>query len=445
MFSEVADGGVDATVVTFQARAEPQCDGLPLIGKNRDGGTVRDRPPVWGTMLHADGWTALWRAPRPVLGQIELTGCLVGDISDGPLGRARGRVTRARVVTETAERAGPDPAVWRRIPSEQRLRDVAVAPRWFADGMVKPDDAPATGVFAPVPDSPRVYESGVLVDLDLDDVPPLPLRPSIVPGSLAAHGNDIWAADQHLPLVVRFRARAEITVFTRPGRIGGGYELHADADGCWLNSADGIFRCDHDGTVRAVANECLSHTATAGTTLAGEVIVEPGNPHSPRGLGLIEPSGTVTDIPIEGLSIRSITTKGDGFLLVMNQHDSPGRPADWDGRPWLARLDRSGGLVHGPPLDEHWGSLRIMIGIQPAVVAYGTTLRRVLPDLTLDDESVATPDNVLDGWATNGRLWIATHTSHGTGPYGWQPFAETVVFPEKRQYWALHELERLSR
>lgn len=38
-------------------------------------------------------------------------------------------------------------------------------------------------------------------------------------------------------------------------------------------------------------------------------------------------------------------------------------------------------------------------------------------------------------------MWIATHPSHGTGPVGWRPLNSSTVLPEKRQYWALHELD----
>lgn len=129
-FLEVSGGDDDATVVTFQARAEPCGDGSPRMRTNSEGGTARDLLPEWETMLHGDGWSALWSAARPVFGEVELTGCLIGDIGDGPLGHVRGRVLRIRVVTETAEATGPDQSGWHRVPSAQRLHDVEIAPRW---------------------------------------------------------------------------------------------------------------------------------------------------------------------------------------------------------------------------------------------------------------------------------------------------------------------------
>lgn len=233
---------------------------------------------------------ALWSAARPVFGEVELTGCLIGDIGDGPLGHVRGRVLRIRVVTETAEATGPDRSGWHRVPSAQRLHDVEIAPRWFAHGRSQP------------PVAPRVYESGVLADLDLDDVPPLPLRPSIVAGSLAAHGSDLWVADGNLPVLMRLRDRAGVAVFTWAGRIGSGYDLRADADGCWLTGADGIFRCDQEGSVVRVRQGAV-HAGVDGT-LAAQVIPESGNSRPPSRLCLLEPSGIITDVPIPELSIR---------------------------------------------------------------------------------------------------------------------------------------------
>lgn len=71
LFAEAEHDEPDATIGTVRARAEPLGDGAPSRGGLMWDGTSHDEPPSWRIMLHGNGWTALWSAPRPVVGEVE--------------------------------------------------------------------------------------------------------------------------------------------------------------------------------------------------------------------------------------------------------------------------------------------------------------------------------------------------------------------------------------
>ncbi|WP_028935016.1 hypothetical protein [Pseudonocardia spinosispora] len=58
-------------------------------------------------MLHGDGWTATWQAPRPLIGEVQLRGVLFDDLVLEISTGVRGRVTRVQVITETIDTTGP--------------------------------------------------------------------------------------------------------------------------------------------------------------------------------------------------------------------------------------------------------------------------------------------------------------------------------------------------
>ncbi|MGH8922178.1 MAG: hypothetical protein ACRD0H_28210, partial [Actinomycetes bacterium] len=372
VFREDEHPAPDAMVSMFTARAEPIGDGSPhfLLGTGPDG----EGAPVWPTLLHGDGWAATWSAPRPVVGQLESRGTLIGDLRCYSGVGVRGRITRARVVSETIDTTSPVMSNWHPIPSEQRLREVDTAPRWFDHGLLPPSKGLTPGWHSAVPADPHVREIGVLVDLDLDDVPPLPLRPSIVPRALSASGADLWVADERLPLVVRIRDRTEATAYRWPGRIltadeAGGRKLHADPRGCWVTGPDGIRRCDQHTTVHLMSEQRVWQAAANAGILAAVITLEPGNAHSPDALVRVEPSGAVTDVALADHHVTSLVGAGDGGFVMMRrrrwQPDTP-QPASDEG--WLALLDRAAVLVEGPALDpdtRHSPLPSTLIGADP--------------------------------------------------------------------------------
>ncbi|MCD2190959.1 hypothetical protein [Actinomycetospora soli] len=353
-FAEADADAADAAVSVISARAEPVGDGSARSPGMRWDGTVDDRPPVWPTVLHGDGWSAMWSAPRPVIGQVVLRGTLIDNLDIGNHTGVRGRVLRAQVVTETIDNTDPDQRQWRPIPSAQRLRDVEVSPRWFDHGLVVPDDVPTGGWVSPVPGDPYVLERGVLLDLDLDDVPALAPRPRIVPGAVTAYGEDVWVADTRLPLVLRVRrpldAHPEITEYPWPGRIldpghGERRSLHADHDGAWITGPDGIYRIDHtdngredndrEGTVRLVDDgPAWVLAATNREALLTVLRLDPGDPHTPLVLRLITPNGDRRDTTLDDQSVAAATEAEDGagFVLLLRHRDHPPGP-DSPGRP----------------------------------------------------------------------------------------------------------------
>lgn len=399
LFVEATRDVPDATVVTVRARAEPLGDGSPQRGGLMWDGTVRDEPPHWPTMLHGNGWSASWSAPRPVVGEVAVRGTVVADLGFGAHGSVRGRVTRARTVTETFDTTDPDQP---RVPALQRLHEVDTGPRWFDHGR-----APGPGGHGTVPRIPYEVEVGVLVDLDLDDVPPLPLRPSIVPGALSVSGSDVWVADARLPCVVGLRDGRVVTRFDWPGRIlsadeSRGRGVHADGDGAWITGPDGVHRCDGDGVRAVLAEDAWVAAASDDGLLAVQLNREPCSPT----LRLVRPSGEVIDVVIPDRVAGSIAADGDGFLLLVT---TPRQ----DAGPRVARLSRTGEYREGLPLPGRAHDYGEVLG--GGLTGGGEGLYRVRPDLGLDD-GPSMPRRVLRVWSGGGRIRVLTHV-HDDG--GW--------------------------
>lgn len=333
IFGEALGGEPDATVATFDVRVEPLNGGAPRGPGQRWDGTPHDRPPVWPSVIHGDGWSAHWSAPRPVVGRARLGGTLVGDLAISSRQWVRGRVARVRVVAETIDTSPPVQRDWRRIAGAQRLREMQSSPRWFDHGLVLPPDAPTDTWVSPVPADPYVQEIGVLVDLDLDDVPPLPPRPSMVPGAIAAAGPHLWITDTRLPLVVRLThpsthrpepsepdrtvSRAiDVLECSWPGRIltddhSAVRALHPDhRGGCWVTGFDGIHHIDVHidvhGVVRAVSDAPTGNAAVNNGQLLAGVRPDPDDTHGPEELHLITSDATTTVIDLPNTVERGI-------------------------------------------------------------------------------------------------------------------------------------------
>nr|AIU93966.1 hypothetical protein LRS1606.532 [Rhodococcus sp. NS1] len=167
-----------------------------------------------------------WYSPRPATGRVHLTGRLVGDFAYATTGSVRGRVTAARSMNETASAGRHEPGI-------------------LAD-----------------------------LDLDLDDVPPPPLRPSIIPRAISAAGRMLWAADEQLTLIVRIDLDDPTEIRTvvlpapiasQPGHIP--WRLHADPQGCWIAGWYGIFRATDTAAARRLDDRWVDASATHHGTL----------------------------------------------------------------------------------------------------------------------------------------------------------------------------------
>lgn len=247
---------------------------------------------------------------------------------------------------------------------------------------------------------PRVVQTGVLVDLDLDDAPPLPPWPSIVPGALAAHGEDVWVVDEQLPLLVRLRDERLVAEHPWPGGIVTGRRLHADADGCWITGADRTLRVSLEGTVRPVSDESSWLAASSASTLAVQVILDPQDVHSPTVLRLRERGAEPVDVDLGGRHVGAIAGLPEGFLLLVT-------PADNHvGACSLARLALDGTVVVGPVVGDDAHACHLVGGTRPAL-ARGRGVHPVLDDLTLG-EPVPVP-GLLDAHGSGGRMWALHH------------------------------------
>lgn len=420
-------------VSVVRVRAEPQDSTPPRRGLHWDG-TPNPLPPTWPTLLHGDGWSAVWSSPRPVLGEVELRGVLAADLSLlGSERPTRGRVTRAQLVTETYRRTGTGPGEWRRVPAAQRLDEVAAAPRWFDRGLVPDPDATTPGWAAMVALDPRVVQTGVLIDLDLDDVPPLPLRPSIVPGAAAAHGHDLWVLDAQLPLLVRLRDEQVAAVITWPGGILAGRRLHADADGCWVTGPDGVLRVSLQDNVHQVADEQIWLAAGSGTTLAAQVILVPDDVHSPTVLRLQEPGHEPRDVDLGDRYVRAIAAEPDGFLLLVTTPENHGSAS-------LARVRRDGtgmwAAKIGPVVADDAYACHLAGGEHPAL-AHLRGVHPVRSDLTLGD-AVPVP-GLIGVHGRDGRVWVVHHPARPLDPWPSDGPAQ-----HDHQYWVLTELDPIT-
>ncbi len=147
----------------------------------------------------------------------------------------RGRVRRLRVVEQPVERTDNSA---RTIEDTERFIEVESTPKRF------------WSTLEPLVDDESFCPTGVLVDLDLDDVPPLDSE--FAPGAMSADGADVWLMDRSNPILLHLDTRStppRITEYLLPLTIeppGNRWarDVHADSGGCWITSHYDVFRCD---------------------------------------------------------------------------------------------------------------------------------------------------------------------------------------------------------
>ncbi|WP_146240359.1 hypothetical protein [Williamsia limnetica] len=185
-FTETPESVNDA--VTLQAVLElqptPRLEGHPA---HADG-----RYWCWIGELHGDGWRATWFGRRPKMGPVSVTGRFQNSrglaYKQGSRSEVRGQVTRVQV--KAIPYHCPD-GRWQPLPGGPSIyRDVELAPRWFNRGGRREEDQ-----------DPKLLlwrDSGVLIEIDLDDVPRRTSRPTIVPGDVSIGDHGIWVVDNQL-------------------------------------------------------------------------------------------------------------------------------------------------------------------------------------------------------------------------------------------------------
>lgn len=173
--------------------------------------------------------------------------------------------------------------------------------------------------------------------------------------------------------------------------------------------------------------------------------------HAPLLVRLHQPTGAKVDVELPDHALTGLVGCGAGFLLMLRRGEQLGdpQPTDEDRRPWLAALDPTGGLRHGPPLALRGSWVQLVAADPPLVHDRGFggngRLRRVGDDLTLDD-GAEMARTLLGVCGDAGRIWIAVHPPHPQdvaqrGAAACWPLKTPPTYPDDRQHWLLTELD----
>lgn len=351
LFEETGPDEHDPTLSTIEADAEPL--GPPRPQSAPDTPPSFPRTPVWRIFLRGDGWSATWYSHRPAVGRVRLTGRFIGDFAYATTGKVRGRAVSTRRLDETA--------------------------------------------------SAGRHEPGVLTELDLDDVPPLEVRPSILPRTISAADRILWVADEQLPLVLRIDLNAPdkahkivlpASIAPEPNRRP--WQLHADSDGCWVAGWYGVFRCDDAGTVRHLDERRVDESAAH----HGVLLTRTGEKDATR-LGIWGQNGEPTEATIPAGPISTVTGHSDGFRILMR---------NWNALPhnkFIVDVAFDGQVTIGPEFDGV-DDYAILTPDASRVIDLRGTVRTVRPDLRLDAPTRWSLPG-LTGGTVGEWVWVEHH------------------------------------
>lgn len=223
----------------------------------------------WPHKVTGDGWTAKWIHEQPFAGRLRVPARLWPQFTRAVPGHPEtttGRVRRLQLVEARYENT-PDGK--RRVPGTERVSDLGSStdsemPRWT----IIPTDA----LYQP---------TGIVVDLDLDDVPDVPR--SFNAGTVSVNGADVWVIDKSHPTLVHIDTGPtphRVTEYLLPlmanAPAGWWYRrVHADASGCWIASGDEIVRCNLDGPAELTLRRAPTDGADYTVALDGRLFVMP--------------------------------------------------------------------------------------------------------------------------------------------------------------------------
>ncbi|MFW0873086.1 hypothetical protein [Rhodococcoides corynebacterioides] len=379
-----------------------------------------ERPPIWqytgeasprrwewSGLLRGDGWTASWRGAVPRTGQVDLTGVFWGTFGYDTEGRFRGRVTRVRMASERYERRGA--GGWYSVPGHYRLREVDTAPRFFGLGDTEHDGDSAD------------METSVVVDLDLDDVPALPVRPELVPGDVSAAGGVAWVVDSALPVVLRIDADDRATRVMLPGAIGTPRRVYATPWGCWVTGQDGAFWVTEGADPVRVDDQPVVAGAAAGESLVACTGTEVWRQYVPGR----EP----VDLPAIAGYVSSMAAVGDcAYAVVLSRGDPVLR---------VVRVSAAGECTVGPavPLLPRGHGNPYLLG-DPLRVVRGVDVGVVRPDLSVHEEREF-PKRQLGGGISGGVSWTVGRLLQGNTTGESWPMPGPVVMDPTRRSWVL--------
>lgn len=361
----------------------------------------------WSGLLRGDGWTASWRGFQPLTGVVELVGRFSGDFGYDTGGRFRGRVTRVRMISERFEQQ-PDVG-WAQVPGHRSSRDVDAAPRFFGAPPLTDDEL-----------GPIDLEHSVAVDIDLDDVPALPVRPSVLPGDVSVAGRKRWIADSELPLVVALGADSSVTEYRLPTRIGQGPRIWATETGCWAAGTNGTYWISHGNDPVQVDDRPVYNAASNGNTLLACT--------DDATWRLYSPNSTPIDVDALRGWVNSVAVEDDCFIAVV-------RPAD-QSVIRLVRVSVTGESTIGPEIPpESRRHGRPYLAGEPLRLIRGIDIARVGRDLGVRDDGDKLGRDQFHGGQLGRYAWTIGHPPDGTSSSGWWPLPGPVSYDRGEQFW----------
>lgn len=403
-FVELPDSAPDAAVVS--GVLEPSERG-PILQYT---GVDSPRRWEWSGLLRGDGWTATWRGFGPRTGRVELTGRFYGDFGHDTDGRFRGRVTRAQIVAERYRRQPGEG--WVPVPGFRTLRDVDAAPRFIGDTNTMQDGTGEVDL-----------EIGVLVHLDLDDVPTLPARASIVPGDLSAAGGKLWFVDDELPLVVCLDADRAVTEYVLPSAVGISRRVHATPAGCWVSGLDGTYWCALEAEPVRVDERPVHNGAVRGDTFLACT--------DSAAWVCFTPDEDPVEVAGAAGYVASIEVVDDGFVAVVRIREPEGQ-----GSTRLVHVTAAGEATVGPDVSgEGRRHGDPYLAGDPLRLVRGVDIAVVQPDRSVRDHGERLGRQQFRGGGVGPMMWTIGHPPDGSGEAGWWPLPGPVVVDRTEQFW----------
>lgn len=357
---------------------------------------------MWRGLLRGDGWTATWYGRRPRIGPVELTGYFATSLDCDP-GRVRGRITRVRIISQLCQKV--DDGSWESIADEpNRYRDVDRASQVHSDAPTLRGDGSYYRDFA------------ALIDLDIDDVPPLMLRPRVVPAIISAvDDHALWVADTELPLVTRLDTNTDEAVeYVLAACADKRRRVAATPTGCWVYG-DGLYRITTGEPAYRAGNSRIFNASVSGETLLVYDAESTWTLHSPS-------SDPIRVALSEGRPAAIGIDSGSGdFVAVLNNGGSSDR------RLQVLRVATTGQVAVGPRLQppSSWAQRPFLAGT-PLRLFYGGVVSTINDDLTFGPP-VRLPTNHVDGGALGEGAWILTYRSSADPLTPWWPLPDPDV------------------
>lgn len=396
----------DPSAVTIRAHLTPS-DGAPGW-LSIPAGTPRRW--VWSGFLRGDGWTAGWTGFTPRTAQVEITGHFRGGFDYATRGTVRGLVTGVQVVTERHRRNSD--GLWLPTGGNRSVRDVSRTDQFIGRERM-----------AEVGADHLDMDSTAIVDLDLDNTPPMPPRPSMVPGSVSAAAGTTWVVDTELPLVVAISGGDTVVEYLLPARTGVPRMIWAVPGGCWVAGEDGTFWVPTVGSPVLVDDRAIHAGAVNGNTLLGCTYDSTWRMYRPG-----QEPADIDVAPSAGYA-RSVIAHDGGFVAVVRQRGSGTR---------LVWVMLTGAAQIGPDLapDPEPGQRRrwwqdLFLAGDPLRLVSHVDIGVIEPDLTVRDDGE--------------RLGRRQFRGGTVGPYGWGMGFLDPLATTPREWWPLPDQEVYDR